>query len=99
MISTEILIAHIPVGKENAVSRSFLSMLLGLTDREMRRAINQARNEGHVIINDQSGRGYYRSEDPADVARQYRQNKRRALSILRQQKHLRRILKDAGMDV
>ena len=99
MINTEILIAHIPVGKENAVSRQFLSLLLGTSDREMRKAINAARREGHVICNTQDGRGYFRSEDPADVLKQYRQNERRAKSILVQQKHLRRILKDAGMDV
>lgn len=64
MINTEILIAHIPVGKENAVSRQFLSLLLGTSDREMRKAINAARRDGHVICNTQDGRGYFRSEWP-----------------------------------
>ena len=99
MINTEILIAHIPFGRENAVSRDYLAMLLGVTDREMRRLINQARNEGHIIINDQNGRGYYQSDDPDHIAKQYKQNQRRALSILVQQKHLRKRLKEAGREV
>ena len=99
MINTEILISHIPFGRENAVSRDYLSMLLGVTDREMRKAIRQARNEGHIIINDQNGRGYYQSDDLDHIARQYRQNQHRALSILVQQKHLRKRLKEAGREV
>lgn len=45
------------------------------------------------------GRGYYRTNDPDEIACQYRQQRRRALSILAQQKHMRRLLKAAGREV
>ena len=99
MISTEFLVSHIPYGKDKAVSRRFLCLLLGMPDRAMRKAIQDARIEGHIIINDQTGRGYYRSDEPADILKQYKQNEHRAKSILVQQKHLRARLKDAGVEV
>ncbi len=98
-MTTEYIVNHIPYGKDKAVSRRFLCLLLGMNDREMRRTIQQARIEGHIIINDQTGRGYYRSDDPADILKQYKQNDHRAKSILVQQKHLRARLKDAGVEV
>ena len=98
-MNVNFIVAHIPYGKENAVTREYLCLMFGMSDREIRRAIQAARNEGNIIINAQDGRGYYRSNEPADVMKQYKQNKRRALSILVQQKHLRRLLKDAGLEV
>ena len=95
----ETLVSHIPYGKDKAVSREFLCLLFGMSDREVRRMIHKARDEGHIIINDQKGAGYYRSDDIDDIARQYRQNKRRALAILAQQKYLRSRLKEAGREV
>nr|DAN54809.1 MAG TPA: dissimilatory sulfite reductase D [Caudoviricetes sp.] len=99
MMSTDEFASHIPYGKDKAVTREFLCLLFGMSDRELRRMIQAARNDGHIIINNQSGCGYYRSEDLDDIKTQYLQNRRRALSILVQQKHLRRRLKDAGVEV
>lgn len=79
---------YIPFGKENAVTRAHLRAATGLPDRKIREEIEQARRRGA---------GYYQSEDIKDIAKQYRQNERRALSILAQQKHLRKRLKEAGV--
>ena len=89
----------IPYGRENAVTGEILSLRLGISERKVRRAIQTARSEGNIIINAQDGRGYYRSDDIDDMERQYRQNKNRAMSILVQQKYLRRKLKEAGREV
>ena len=80
------------VGKENALTRAELCDMMKVTDRAVRLMIAEARAEGAIIINAQDGKGYYLSEDPADLRRQYNSNRRRALSILRQQKFLRRKL-------
>ena len=88
---------YIPFGKENAVTRAHLRAATGLPDRKIREEIEQARRRGAIIINAQDGAGYYQSEDIKDIAKQYRQNERRALSILAQQKHLRKRLKEAGV--
>lgn len=90
---------YIPFGRENAITRKELCSLTKLSDRKLREQIEQARREGHIIINNQDGRGYYRTNDPDEIAKQYRQQRRRALSILAQQKHMRRLLKAAGREV
>ncbi len=87
----------IPTGRENAVTRVHLREVTGLPDRKVREEIEQARRKGAIIINAQDGAGYYQSEDIKDIARQYKQNERRALLILAQQKHLRKRLKAAGV--
>lgn len=84
----------IPAGKENAVTREQLCELTGLRDRAVRKLIEIARIEGAIIINEQDGAGYYISEDPKDIRRQMEINRSRALSILRQQKYLRRKLEE-----
>ena len=98
VLKSEILKSYlIPIGKENAVTRAHLRAVTGLPDRKIREEIEQARRKGAIIINAQDGAGYYQSEDIRDIAKQYRQNERRALSILAQQKHLRKRLKEAGV--
>lgn len=90
---------YIPIGKENAVSREFLRTMTGLGDRKIRQMIEAARDEGNIIINDQDGKGYYQAADIDEIERQYWQDTRRALSILKRRKHARRILKEAGRNV
>ena len=83
---------YIPYGKENAVDRLFLTSVTGLRDREVRKLIQSARNRGALILNDQDGRGYYRSLDVGDLKRQYQTNKNRAMSILLQNAQLARMI-------
>lgn len=96
MTGKERITDYIPTGRENAVTRTHLREVTGFTDRKVREEIEQARRNGAIIINAQDGAGYYQSEDIKDIAKQYKQNERRALSILAQQKHLRKRLKEAG---
>ena len=90
---------HIPIGKENAMSRQMLKTLSGTSDRAMRKLIQEGREAGYIIINDQDGAGYYRTEDIKDIERQYRQDTARAMSILKRRKETRKILKEAGRPV
>lgn len=90
---------YIPFGRENAVTRAQLCTLTGLPDRKVRKEIEQARRSGFIIINQQDGKGYYQTDDLDEIERQYRQQRCRALSVLSQQKHLRRRLKAAGRQV
>ena len=72
--------------------RERLSAILGeeISDRKMRKMIENARQEGFVIANEQNGRGYYVPESLQELQILYRQNENRALAILKQQKHIRR---------
>ena len=95
------ILSLIPQGKVNAISRTELRYIAQLNDRVMRELIEQARRNGAIILNLQDGRGYYRPapDEMDDVHRQYKQNDRRAKSILVQQKYLRKMLKQAGTGV
>lgn len=93
------VVAAIPFGHRNAVPRRELAARLGMEDRRMRKLIEAARAGGAIIINASDGRGYYQSDDLAEMTLQYRQDRSRALSILKRQKTLRRKLKEAGIQV
>lgn len=88
------IMTFIPKGKENAIPRQELAYILRLPDRTVRKMIQDARDRGELILNDQSGAGYYTSDDEGELKRQYRTNRNRALSILRQQRHIRRRLRE-----
>ena len=88
------ILDHIGIGRENAVTREELEMRMGLPDRTIRNMIEAARREGALIVNDGSGAGYYISDNLEDLKRQQKMNNSRAMSILVQQKHLRRRIKE-----
>lgn len=86
---------------DRPVNRWDLKEMAGLTDRECRRLIQEAREHGELIVNIQDGSGYQKvtSENIPLIRRQYKQNKSRMISISKQQKTLRKILKEAGEEV
>lgn len=88
------IVQLIPVGKANAVTREELHRITGLGDRDIRKLIEAARDEGATIINDSDGKGYYLADDAAQIRRQIITNRNRAMSILRQQKGLKRRLRE-----
>ena len=94
-----LVVDMIPVGKKNAITREKLARLLGTNDRTARELVRKAREYGYIIINEQDGRGYYRTDDLDMMERQYKQDTRRALSVLSRRKTLRQILKAAGREV
>lgn len=88
------IVDYIGVGRANAVDRFRLMELTGLPDRKVRSLIEDARREGALIVNAQDGAGYYISDDLVELRRQLRSNHSRAMSILVQQKYLRRKIKE-----
>lgn len=89
------VLAQIPFGKDKAISREDLAARTGLRDRQVREAIETLRRT-YVIINDQDGKGYYRSYELDDISRAYYQERARALAVLRRLRPLRRLLKGGG---
>lgn len=85
---------YIGTGRENAVTRQELVRRMDLPDRKVRNMIEAARRDGALIVNDQTGAGYYISDKLEDLRHQYTRNNNRAMSILVQQKHLRRRIKE-----
>ena len=78
-------------------TRVEMSSRLGVCDRVMRKAVEQARKEGHIILNDQDGTGYYQCADLQALLQYYQQERGRAMSILIGLKNIHRILKEAEL--
>ena len=91
------VLAAIPFGKDKAIDRFALAEKVGLPDRQARKCIEELRGHSYIILNDQDGKGYYRSYDADDIYRAFRQERSRALAILRRMKEMRRVLKGAGL--
>lgn len=85
---------YIGTGRANAVTRQELVRRMDLPDRKVRNMIEAARRDGALIINAQDGAGYYIGDRLEDLRHQYKINNSRAMSILVQQKHLRRRIKE-----
>jgi len=80
---------------DKPVTRRELVTLTGMNDRQVRRAIEDARVAGNIIINLQDGKGYFTTDDPMVLKLQYNLNQSRAMSVLVQQKFIRQKLKGA----
>ena len=91
----EIVLDAIPFGKDRAVTREYLTAKTGLPDRQVRKAIEEIRRS-HIILNDQDGKGYYRSWDMDDIERFYRQERARALAVLYRMRPMRVLLRGGG---
>ena len=93
---TVALASVIPFGRRNAISREALAKKLGMSDRQMRKAVEEARGEGLIILCECNGRGYYQSNDLDEINYQYNQDTSRAMAILKRRKPMRELLKAAG---
>ena len=92
------LIAHVrEAGKGAAISRRALASMMDVSDRHLRRIIEEARNCGYLIIDDSDGTGYFLAASSADIERHFRQENARALSILKRLKAARTRLKEVNI--
>lgn len=74
------ILQYIPKGRENAISRESLERMTRLPDRENRKIIRQAREKGIAIISSSSGKGYWLSDNPAEIRQLSREYMRRGES-------------------
>lgn len=49
----------LPVGKKNAIKRSDLAYVLGLSDRAARKLVERLNDKQHTVCNLMDGEGYY----------------------------------------
>lgn len=89
------ILDFIPKGRENAIKRSKLILLTGLSDRKIRELIADARRET-VIINLQTGDGYYIPTTKEEIERFVKQEEHRLKSIGYSLKAARRALKEVS---
>ncbi len=93
------VIGMIPHGKDKAISVNSIAAGLGMRERGVREAIETARANGIVILNDYNGRGYYRTDDIDEISAAYWREKRRMKHMYQATLPMRRILKEAGREV
>lgn len=91
---------YIPYGKDHAISRAELARLTGLKDRQVRKSIKRELGRGTVILSSASARGYWRTDDLAEIEAFIRESDRRRTTEARTVEPLRRILAERrGLDV
>ena len=86
---TDYVASLLDYGKENAISRKDLAHIIGVSDRQMRKMVEEARRDGLVVCCDQDSKGYYLADTPEEYRRQYWQTYNRAMSLLVQLKGMR----------
>lgn len=62
----QLVINHIPIGRDKPVSKDTLRALTGFSEREIRRAVEEARRNGVMIVSSARRKGYYIADDPED---------------------------------
>ena len=80
-------------GSENAITTPDLMLKTGLSNRQVRKAIELLRRDT-CIINNQDGRGYYIADNKAEAERYLKQEQARAKSIYRRLKGTRKYIKE-----
>lgn len=91
---------HIPIGRENAITRAELMALWGMSDRDVRETIATMRSrptdDPYAIISSSSSPpGYWRSDAFAELERYVRETGARARNTLKAASDARRVLGDA----
>ena len=61
------LICSLGIGKKNAKTRAQLAQELGISDRMLRRYVNQSRKDGRAIISTSDGTGYYLAANDDEI--------------------------------
>lgn len=62
----EIVINHIPRGSKETITKETLIGLTGYTDREIRKAVEEARRNGVRVVSSSHRRGYYIATEQAE---------------------------------
>ena len=92
-VQRAMVLACLHTGRDLANSGMWISAHTGLSERYVRQRIEELRNAGYLICNEQNGQGYYLAETDEEVEKQYRQMCDRAMSILRSIKPFRNYLR------
>lgn len=87
------LIEFIPTGTQNAITRTELTELTGLTDRAARLAIKRLRQSGNVICSSPHGKGYFKPADRAETAAYIKTMRSYAIEFFKDIKAAKQLLK------
>lgn len=82
------ILDNIPFGKDNAISRERLVQLTGMTDRAIRKSIQELREDGEIILSSSHGKGYWRSDEASEIGKYIAENRSRIRKLYKTNKKL-----------
>ena len=77
------MLQYIGIGKENSIKRSELCALSGLSDRNMRKEIENLQMQGYRIVNMSDSVGYYVAKNDTEFNAYMRQERSRIFKELK----------------
>lgn len=88
---------HIPVGRENAITRAELAALWDMSDREVRETIATMRilptDDPYAILSSSHNPpGYWRSDGQEELERYVKEQRARARNVIKNTQDARRVL-------
>lgn len=90
--------ADIPVGRENAITYIRLEHKWGMSERRVRMMLAELSSfdngDNYILIRSSAGRGFYLSDDPAEIAAYKRECRSRAVKTFAPLKKINRVLAD-----
>ena len=90
----------IPIGRDNAITRAELAKQWGVSDRLARHMIAKLRAEdngdGYIIVAFSSRKGYYRTNNAAEILHFKREMGKRARNTFAPMKKVRRVLRESA---
>ena len=88
----------IPVGKENAISYAVLECKWGVNERQVRKLLADLsgfdNGDNYILIRSSKGAGFYRSDDPQEIADYKRECRSRALNTFVPLRKINRVLRN-----
>lgn len=98
MDNLEIYYNDIPVGKENAVTYSELKAKWNCSERKVRYILHELsywdNNDKYIIIRSSHGKGFYKTDNIAEIERYKKEVTNRASHTFKALKKVRRVLKE-----
>ena len=93
------IISFVPTGRENAVSRYDIAKAVGISERDVRFKIKEANKAleriGEAIVSSSSGRGYWRTNDIAEMEKYLQESSRRRATQAKNDLPIQRIVSRA----
>ena len=89
---------QIPIGKENAVTYTQLCAMWNMSERAVRQRLHDLsyfdNGDQYILIRSSHGKGFYRTDDTAEIERYKRECTNRARHTFAPLRKIRRVLKN-----
>ena len=92
----------IPIGRENAISYTELCAMWNCSERMVRQILHNLSREdngdGYILIRSSHGKGFFKTDDIAEIERYRKECQNRALNTFAPLKKINRVVKEKGYE-